>query len=84
MVFAMLYVLGREYLPDIGKSISFIKDNADYIIPAFSGFLAIITLVFQPEGLGTFTAPVGRWLKGSRFHVDLSGGAGAEGIDARP
>ena len=36
------------------------------------------------SSLGTFTAPVGRWLKGDRFHVDLSGSSGAEGIDARP
>jgi len=41
-------------------------------------------LIFQPEGLGTFTAPIGRWLKGERFEVDLSGGGGAEGVDARP
>jgi branched-chain amino acid transport system permease protein len=84
VVFALLYVLGRDYLPDVGQSISFLKDNAVYIIPAFSGFLAIVTLIFQPEGIGTFTAPIGRWLKGGRFHVDLSGGPGAEGVDARP
>jgi branched-chain amino acid transport system permease protein len=84
VVFALLYVLGREYLPDWGASISFLKDNAIYVIPALSGVLAIVTLIFQPEGLGTFTAPIGRWLKGERFHVDLSGGGGAEGVDARP
>jgi branched-chain amino acid transport system permease protein len=84
VLFAMLYILGREYLPDWGKSISFLKDNAIYVIPALSGVLAILTLIFQPEGLGTFTAPIGRWLKGERFHVDLSGGSGAEGVDARP
>jgi branched-chain amino acid transport system permease protein len=84
VLFAMLYILGREYLPDWGSSISFLRDNAIYVIPALSGVLAIVTLIFQPEGLGTFTAPVGRWLKGQRFHVDLSGGAGAEGVDARP
>jgi branched-chain amino acid transport system permease protein len=84
VVFAMLYVLGREYLPDWGSSISFLKDNAVFVIPALSGVLAIVTMIFQPEGLGTFTAPIGRWLKGQRFHVDLSGGGGAEGVDARP
>jgi len=84
VLFAMLYILGREYLPDWGKSISFLKDNAIYVIPALSGVLAILTLIFQPEGLGTFTAPIGRWLKGERFHVDLSSGSGAESVDARP
>jgi len=84
VLFAMLYILGREYLPDWGASISFLKNNAVYVIPALSGVLAIVTLIFQPEGLGTFTAPIGRWLKGERFHVDLSGGSGAEGVDARP
>ena len=84
VVFALLYVLGREYLPDWGASISFLRDNAIYVIPALSGLLAIVTLIFQPEGLGTFTAPIGRWLKGDRFHVDVSGGGGAEGVDARP
>ena len=84
VVFAMLYILGREYLPAWGSSISFLKNNAIYVIPALSGVLAIVTLIFQPEGLGTFTAPIGRWLKGERFHVDLSGGGRAEGVDARP
>jgi len=84
VLFAMLYILGREYLPDWGASLSFLKNNAVYVIPALSGVLAIVTLIFQPEGLGTFTAPIGRWLKGERFHVDLSGGSGAEGVDARP
>ena len=84
VVFALLYVLGREYLPDWGQSISFLKDNAIYVIPALSGVLAILTLIFQPEGIGTVTAPIGRWLKGERFHLPLSGGPGAEGIDARP
>src|SRR4051812_17140353 len=84
VVFAILYILGREYLPDWGSSISFLKNNAIYVIPALSGVLAIVTLIFQPEGLGTFTAPIGRWLKGERFRVDLSGGGRAEGVDARP
>ena len=77
-------IVGTNDDPDWGKSISFLKDNAIYVIPALSGVLAILTLIFQPEGLGTFTAPIGRWLKGERFHVDLSGGSGAEGVDARP
>ncbi|MBV8559862.1 MAG: hypothetical protein JO050_03760, partial [Acidimicrobiia bacterium] len=59
-------------------------NNAVYVIPAVSGVLAILTLIFQPDGLGTFTAPIGRWLKGERFRVDLSGGSSSEGIDARP
>jgi branched-chain amino acid transport system permease protein len=84
VVFALLYVLGREYLPDWGKSISFLKDNALFVIPALSGLLAILTLIFQPDGLGTVTAPIGRWLKGGRFQIDTSGGSGAEGVDARP
>jgi branched-chain amino acid transport system permease protein len=84
VVFALLYVLGREYLPDWGQSISFLKDNAIYVIPALSGVLAILTLIFQPEGLGTVTAPIGRWLKGERFAMHGAGESGAEGIDARP
>ena len=46
--------------------------------------LAILTLIFQPDGLGTVTAPIGRWLKGGRFEMHGSGGHGAEGVDARP
>jgi branched-chain amino acid transport system permease protein len=84
VLFSLLYVLGREYLPDWGSSISFLRDNAIYVIPALSGVLAIVTLIFQPEGLGTVTAPIGRWLKGQRFELDVSGGSGAEGVDARP
>ena len=84
VVFALLYVLGREYLPDWGSSISFLRDNAIYVVPALSGVLAIVTLIFQPEGLGTVTAPIGRWLKGERFQMQLEGGPGAEGVDARP
>ena len=83
-MFALLYVLGREYLPDWGRSISFLKDNAIFVIPALSGLLAILTLIFQPEGLGTVTAPIGRWLKGERFELRAGGGPGAEGVDARP
>ena len=77
-------MLGREYLPDWGQSISFLKDNAIFVIPALSGLLAILTLIFQPDGLGTVTAPIGRWLKGERFDVHGVGGVAAEGVDARP
>jgi branched-chain amino acid transport system permease protein len=84
VVFALLYVLGREYLPDWGASISFLKDNAIYVIPALSGVLAIFTLIFQPDGVGTFTAPIGRWLKGERFGLHARGGVVTEGVDARP
>jgi branched-chain amino acid transport system permease protein len=84
VVFALLYVLGREYLPSWGQSISFLKDNAIFVIPALSGVLAILTMIFQPDGLGTVTAPIGRWLKGERFELHGAAGPGAEGVDARP
>jgi hypothetical protein len=43
--------------------------RAGYFIAGFSGLLAILTLIFQPDGLGTVTAPIGRWLKGEPFEL---------------
>jgi branched-chain amino acid transport system permease protein len=86
VLFAVLYVLGGQYLPGWVRSMPIgdtLKANAGYLVQALSGLLAILTLIFQPEGLGTFTAPLGRWLKGGRFHLG-HGGGGAEGINVRP
>ena len=38
-------------------------------IAGLSGLLAILTLIFQPDGLGTITAPIGRWLRGERLEL---------------
>jgi branched-chain amino acid transport system permease protein len=82
--FSILYVLGGFYLPQVARNFSdTIAANAGYYVQAISGVLAVLTLIFQPEGLGTFTAPIGRWLKGERFHLGHEGGA-AEGINVRP
>jgi branched-chain amino acid transport system permease protein len=71
VVFALLYELGGEYLPDLAKlvGIKYVEVRAGYFIAGLSGLLAILTLIFQPDGLGTFTAPIGRWLKGERFEL---------------
>ena len=71
VLFALLYVLGGEYLPDLAHflGVKFIEDNKELIIQAVSGGLAIATLIFQPDGLGTITAPIGRWLKGESPHA---------------
>jgi branched-chain amino acid transport system permease protein len=86
-LFAIFFVLGGEYFPDWVKGMSFLgstlRANAAYVVQILSGVLAILTLIFQPEGLGTFTAPVGKWLKGERFNLGHDG-PGAEGIDVRP
>jgi len=87
VLFALFYVLGQEYLPDLAKAIGskFIADNAGFVIQVISGLLAIVTLIFQPDGLGTITAPIGRWLKGEKFSLHGAGsGAGAEGVSVRP
>ncbi len=86
VLFALLYVLGREYLPDVAKSfdIRFIVDNAGFIIQALAGVLAILTLIFQPDGLGTITAPIGRWLKGEKFSLHGGASEGAEALSVRP
>ena len=85
VAFALSYVLLSEYLPDVAKSlgIKFVQDNAGNIIQSFLGLLAVLTLLFQPEGLGTFTVPIGRWLKGGRFAMSAAAG-GAEGVNVRP
>jgi branched-chain amino acid transport system permease protein len=86
VVFAMLFVLGGEYLPDLAKSlhIKFIQENAGNVIQSLSGVLAVLTLIFQPDGVGTITAPIGRWLKGERFSMHSASGGGAEGVNVRP
>ena len=88
VAFSLLYVLGGEYLPDLARAIGVrtIEVNAGYYIQALSAVLAILTLIFQPDGLGTITAPVGRWLRGERFQLAHGGGALGRGGggDARP
>ncbi|HMC51881.1 MAG TPA: branched-chain amino acid ABC transporter permease [Acidimicrobiales bacterium] len=81
VAFSLLYVLGGEYLPDLARAIGFhtIEVNAGYYIQALSAVLAILTLVFQPDGLGTVTAPIGRWLRGERFQLAHGGGAPGAG-----
>jgi branched-chain amino acid transport system permease protein len=71
VVFALLYELGGEYLPDLarGLGIKYVAVRAGYFIAGVSGLLAILTLIFQPDGLGTFTAPIGRWLRGEPFQL---------------
>ena len=87
VLFSIFYALGLDWLPELAKGIGVhnIEVNAGYYIQLLSGVLAVLTLIFQPEGLGTFTAPVGRWLKGGSFslHGDEAS-AGAEGVHARP
>jgi branched-chain amino acid transport system permease protein len=86
VLFALLYVLAGEYLPDWANSlhISWVEKNAGNLVQALSGLLAVVTLIFQPDGLGTITAPIGRWLRGERFTMHVEGGAGAEGVSVRP
>ena len=87
VLFALLYKLGGSYLPDFFRSLGLpgrLQANAGYVIQIVSGLLAIVTLIFQPEGLGTITAPIGRWLKGERFSAHVGTGPGAETADARP
>jgi hypothetical protein len=80
--------LGSKYLPEWAKSLGlpgYLESNAGYVVQILSGVLAILTLIFQPNGLGTFTSPVGKWLKGERFSLhDGASGPGAEGVSARP
>jgi branched-chain amino acid transport system permease protein len=85
VLFALLFVLSREYLPDVARSfdIKFIIDNAGFVIQALAGVLAILTLIFQPEGLGTITAPIGRWLKGEPFRFSHEA-EGRETMSVRP
>jgi len=53
-------------------------------VQAWTGVLVVLTLIFQTDGLGTLTAPIGRWLKGEPFRRGGGGGGGAEGVDVRP
>jgi branched-chain amino acid transport system permease protein len=87
VAFAILFELGAEWLPDLAKSLGLprtFQASAGTYLQAVSGILAILTLIFQPEGLGTITGPIGKWLKGERFHIGHGGGGGSEGVDARP
>jgi ABC-type branched-subunit amino acid transport system permease subunit len=87
VLFALLYELSAEYLPDLAKNLGIhsLQNNAGNYVSALGGVLAILTLIFQPDGLGTVTAPIGRWLKGEPFSLHAGGGPGAEGVaDARP
>jgi branched-chain amino acid transport system permease protein len=87
VLFALLYELSAEYLPDLAKNLGIhsLQNNAGNYVSALGGVLAILTLIFQPDGLGTITAPIGRWLKGEPFSLHNGGGPGAEGVaDARP
>ena len=75
VVFAILFAISGGYLKEGADAIfgaGFITDNAAFIVQGLSGLLAILTLIFQPDGVGTVTAPIGRWLKGEpfRFHAD--------------
>lgn len=87
VVFALFYVLGGEYLPEFARNFlhqKFLADNAGFLVQVLSGVLAVATLIFQPDGLGTVTAPIGRWLAGGRFEMGGRDGSGAEGLHARP
>lgn len=86
VLFALLYVLGEDWLPSAAHAlnISYLQQRAGYFIQAMSGVLAVVTLIFQPDGLGTFTAPIGRWLKGEPFNLHAGEASGSEGISVRP
>jgi branched-chain amino acid transport system permease protein len=86
VLFATLFVLGDDWLPDLAKllNVHYVQERAGLFIQAISGVLAIATLIFQPDGLGTVTAPIGRWLKGGRFELEAGGGPAAEGVHGRP
>ena len=79
-------MLGDDWLPDFAKflKVHYIQQRAGLFIQVLSGVLAIVTLIFQPDGLGTVTSPIGRWLKGEPFVFGSRGGAGAEGLSVRP
>lgn len=86
VLFSVFYALSLDWLPELAKHVGVktIQVNSGYYIQLLSGLLAILTLIFQPDGLGTFTAPIGRWLKGGRLELHAGGGAQAEGVHARP
>jgi branched-chain amino acid transport system permease protein len=66
VLFAVLYVLSDDWLPEWARSldVGFIETDSGLWVQAFAGLLAIVTLIAQPDGLGTLTAPIGRWLGG--------------------
>lgn len=87
VVFAILFAISSGYLKDFSTQVlhvKFLADNNAFIVQMLSGILAIVTLIFQPEGLGTITAPIGRWLKGGPFSMGHGGSGGAEGVSVRP
>lgn len=86
VLFALLYVLGDDWLPDLAKGlkVTYVQQRAGLFIQALSGVLAVVTLIFQPDGLGTFTAPIGRWLKGERFALDGEDAGHTEAANVRP
>src|SRR3954468_7218331 len=72
VVFAVLFAISGGYLKEWALSIfgaGWLADNASFLVQALSGLLAILTLIFQPDGVGTLTAPIGRWLKDDRFRM---------------
>jgi len=72
VVFAVLFAISGGYLKEWALDIfgaGWLAENAAFLVQALSGLLAILTLIFQPDGVGTITAPIGRWLKGERFRL---------------
>lgn len=69
VVFAILYILADDWMPELARhlGIDAVQRNAGLWVQAFGGVLAIVTLIQQPEGAGTITAPIGRWLRGGPF-----------------
>jgi branched-chain amino acid transport system permease protein len=69
VLFAVLYTVSDDWLPDLARrlGVATIERNAGLWVQAIGGALALVTLAKQPEGLGTLTAPVARWLRGQRF-----------------
>ena len=88
VLFAILFAIAPDYLTQLANAVHFhwLVVNAGFVIPLISGVLAIVTLIFQPDGLGTVTAPIGKWLKGGPFVLGHGGPgrSGAEGISVRP
>lgn len=69
VLFAILYTLSDDWLPSLARqlNVSTIENNPGLWVGALGGMLAILTLLRQPDGVGTLTAPIGRWLKGEPF-----------------
>jgi branched-chain amino acid transport system permease protein len=66
VLFAVLLTLGDDWLPELARSldIASLETHSALWIQVIAGVLAIVTLIAQPDGLGTITAPIGRWLSG--------------------